>query len=221
MCLRYRRYGRRHVSTRSRSYVRSRTKRSLSLWSTSSANIYKPNTHLLRLLESLRTYISQRSQEMGVNPSRSREFNLEPGSLNIEDVGNVDTSSSRNRQWDCRELLTYPKSWQRPIPRGATLKSLKVAHQFHSENWRDSRIYQGYQTVFQKTIQQPSLKITSAVCLGLGSLREGLSMKQLVFFESLVEILRQHHTIPQAHIYFQDPEFNLLDRSFLESRCYR
>ncbi|KZF24631.1 hypothetical protein L228DRAFT_266951 [Xylona heveae TC161] len=68
---------------------------------------------------------------------------------------------------------------------------------------------------------QPSDRITSCVCLGLGSLVDPVSRKtslyQLVALQSILEILRTRYAITK--VYAQDPVFNHMDIEFLKNSC--
>ena len=86
---------------------------------------------------------------------------------------------------------------------------------------------------------QNAFTASNAICLGLGSLSGPVGrcaccpktaseevaaneevMAQLVLFEYWIELLRERFAIPNNEIYFQDPTFNDLDRSFLAELGY-
>lgn len=90
----------------------------------------------------------------------------------------------------------------------------------------------------QAILENPTLKVSSCICLGLGSFfsygdleseREperktsyslnDLHMGQLVAFEHWVGILKKFFDI--SNVYFQDPTFNALDKAFLTSLGYQ
>lgn len=137
--------------------------------------------------------------------------------------------------------------WQYPIPRDASIETLSEQHRTLQEYWRASPESHSFKELFIKVIlKQQKLKVSSGMCLGLGSLtadREGkphgkgienASLCQLVAFEACIELLREYFTTQSSErtlmlvgtkhaigdIYFQDPAFNALDRAFLLSRDY-
>lgn len=137
--------------------------------------------------------------------------------------------------------------WQHPIPRDASMETLSEQHRILQEYWRGSPESHSFTELIIKVIlKQEKLKVSSGMCLGLGSLtadREGkphgkgmenCSLCQLVAFEACIELLREYFTARSSKrtlmlagtkhaigdIYFQDPAFNALDRAFLLSRGY-
>ena len=114
------------------------------------------------------------------------------------------------------------------IRKGANLKSMVDLHVTLKEAWEASPQHLEFSAAITKAMHKP-LRITSCMCLGLGSLCGELGpleppnlaanpMKQLITFETSISMLRQQHNI--SHVYFQDPVFNAVDRAFLESRGY-
>ena len=112
----------------------------------------------------------------------------------------------------------------------------------HTKLWANSKAARQISGITKEIFTRQSeldesrqFKISSCICLGLGSLfglanighmngnapnviTHGINnrnMGQLVAFEKYVSVLRQHFDIP--HVYFQDPRFNSLDRAFLTS----
>ena len=85
-------------------------------------------------------------------------------------------------------------------------------------------------------IKPRGLKISTVICLGLGSLSGAVgrccctpttpeaevkaNTEAMVFLEEWVKQLRQRFEIPDGEIYFQDPTFNFLDHEFITSRGY-
>lgn len=134
------------------------------------------------------------------------------------------------------QLPRYDSSWETPIPQDTSLDTLKAYHTKHHNVWNISKASRQTHKLtkdimrMQAEMATPTLKVSSCLCLGLGSLfyhtddrsprmnKEGINervMGQLVAFESWVKILREHFDIP--NVYFQDPTFNSLDRAFLTS----
>jgi len=92
------------------------------------------------------------------------------------------------------------KAWEAPIPEDANLGTLQASHPELAEAWKDSSAYNTCCNLFQNhVLKQETLKITSAMCLGLGSLSEYLGaeyeacrenpMSQLVVFENWLQLL--------------------------------
>ncbi len=137
--------------------------------------------------------------------------------------------------------------WQHPIPKDASVETLLEQHRILHEYWRLSPESHSFKELFVNVIlKQEKLKVSSGMCLGLGSLTadwegkshgkgmENRSLCQLVAFEACIELLREYLTVESSKrtliiaetkhaisdIYFQDPAFNALDRAFLLSRGY-
>ena len=129
-------------------------------------------------------------------------------------------------------LQKFPPAWPSPPIPHMTLETLLERHKAHHlatvPAVETSPSYIQFLSSFMGIIQQPSLRISNSIFLGLGSLsgqQSSLdcesSMSRLVLFETLIELLRQKHYLPPWRIYFQDPSFNDLDRKLLLSRGYR
>ena len=125
--------------------------------------------------------------------------------------------------------MSTSSSLQVPIRDGVTPETLAKSYKVQKQAWDGSTKQKEFCAAFTKAMQHPLVKITSCMCLGLGTLSGSApraiddednlrSIRQLVVFEESVELLRKHHSI--SHIYFQEPEFSSLDRTFLESRGY-
>lgn len=105
--------------------------------------------------------------------------------------------------------------------------TLGLRHQAHDKAWKSSSSYSRSRSTIHKLLQHPSLRITNAIFLGLGSLSSQptsaaceRSMAKLVAFESIIRLLREEHPLHPWRIYLQDPCFNDLDRAFLASLGY-
>lgn len=138
-----------------------------------------------------------------------------------EDAGRLEDSTEIVLE---NVLLLSP----RPIRKGADLKSVVDLHSTLKTAWEASPQHFKFCAAVTKAMKK-SLRITSCLCLGLGSLCSELGrfethnlsaihMNQLIAFETSISMLRQQHEI--SHVYFQDPVFNPVDRAFLESRGY-
>ncbi|CAF9923974.1 MAG: hypothetical protein HETSPECPRED_005479 [Heterodermia speciosa] len=117
-----------------------------------------------------------------------------------------------------------------PILPGMTIQTLQEQHYESTQKWENSEPGRISAAVLRGVLnEQANLKITSCVALGLGSFSGGLErfwgsladapMSQLVAFESWIKIIREHFQ-SSPKVYFQDPEFNDLDREFLTSLGY-
>ena len=75
----------------------------------------------------------------------------------------------------------------------------------------------------EQLTSHPNVEVSHALCLGLGSpsaniTRDQSSMKQLILFEFVLEVLKSRHRIAEpVHVYFQEPRFTELDILFLTS----
>ena len=86
-----------------------------------------------------------------------------------------------------------------PITQDASLSTLQGLHHNLMEAWKSSAAYDACCTLFQDVIlKQEGLKITSCMCIALGSIsqkfgggieRDRRSMSQLVVFETWLELL--------------------------------
>ena len=108
------------------------------------------------------------------------------------------------------------------IPRGLNVKDVSASFEKHMKIWNDSSCLQTLRDIFQNSILASNIRITSCVCLGLGSFTGG-NFPETSFFElaalvSFLEILGEKHEI--KHVYVQDPVFNSLDETFLRSLGY-
>ncbi|EAW12747.1 SRR1 family protein [Aspergillus clavatus NRRL 1] len=118
-------------------------------------------------------------------------------------------------------------------PSQTTLETLQKQLLTHREKWESSESWRvthaGLQGIFADSDPasgaQPGLAVDDIVCVGLGSpsgfLRGGwvdrrdVSLYQLAALASMVDMMRKRH--PSVRVYAQDPVFNDLDRSLLDS----
>lgn len=122
---------------------------------------------------------------------------------NVEDLGPHHVVSSRDPfkgNYSLQGDIADWKAWEAPIPENSNLSTLQTSHRELAEAWKDSSAYDTCCNLFQNhVLRQETLKITSAMCLGLGSLSEdsgieyeesrGNPMSQLVVFESWLQLL--------------------------------
>lgn len=117
-----------------------------------------------------------------------------------------------------------------PILPGMTIQKLQEQHHKSTQKWENSEPWRISAAALRDVLKEnANLKITSCVALGLGSFSGGLErswgpladapMMQLVAFASWIKIFREHFQ-SSPKVYFQDPEFNGLDREFLTSLGY-
>ena len=141
-------------------------------------------------------------------------------------------------------LAKYDSSWQEKIPPDMSLGTMYAEREKHITKWHSSKACQQTEDIAsrifrkQSILENPTLKVSSCICLGLGSFfsygnveieqsperktSDGLNdlhMGQLVAFEHWVKILRKFFDVP--NVYFQDPTFNALDKAFLTSLGYQ
>ena len=105
------------------------------------------------------------------------------------------------------------------IPRGLTIRDVNTSFNRYLKIWMNSSCLKKLQDAIKDTILTSNIKITSCVCLGLGSLTGG-KLPETSFFElaalvTILEFLGEKHKI--STVYMQDPVFNLLDEEFLRS----
>lgn len=94
--------------------------------------------------------------------------------------------------------------WPHPIPKDVSLETVSEQHQILNKKWRESPEYHSFKKLFIEVIlKQERLKVSSGMCLGLGSLTadgeekphgngtENPSLCQLVAFEACIELLRE------------------------------
>ena len=117
-----------------------------------------------------------------------------------------------------------------PIVPGMTIQKLQEQLHESTQKWENSEPGRISAAVVRDILQKnANLKITSCVALGLGSFSGDLErpwgsladapMSQLVAFASLIKIFQEHFQ-SSPKVYFQDPEYNDLDREFLTSLGY-
>ena len=148
--------------------------------------------------------------------------------LNDEEETNLfHLPSDAARPQNFSYLQRFSRSWQQPPIEGVTSTTLSLRHQAYDKAWKSSSTYSRSRSTIQKLLQHPSLRITNAIFLGLGSLSSQPtsaacehSMAKLVAFESIIRLLREKHPLHPWRIYLQDPCFNDLDRAFLASLGY-
>lgn len=134
-----------------------------------------------------------------------------------------------------------------PCPEGRKPRNTVGTAQILNKYWMESLEFHSFKELFINVIlKQGRLKVSSGMCLGLGSLTaswdgkphgsgsENRSLCQLVAFEACIELLREYLTFEPSmcilmhagtkntisDIYFRDPVLNELDRAFLSSRGY-
>lgn len=105
-----------------------------------------------------------------------------------------------------------------------TLELFSEKHQRFTNEWRGLPLYQSWVDTIKQTVwQQQNLKITSCMCLGLGSFSGSnacnRSLAQLVVFESIFDLLKTKYNI--EHVYLQEPRFSELDLEFLRAKGYK
>ncbi len=95
---------------------------------------------------------------------------------NVEDLCPYHVVSSRDPFYGNYSLqgdIADSKAWEAPIPETANVGTLQMSHRELAEPWKDSSAYNTCCNLFQDhVLRQETLKITSAMCLGLGSLSE-------------------------------------------------
>ena len=133
-------------------------------------------------------------------------------------------------------LPSFPSSYQAPLVEHVTFDILRMHHSAQTRYHEGSPARKEAISLAARTIQkQSAFPISNCICLGLGSMAEifrnsnptnvsdaknfDLSpIAQLVAFEFWIQMLKKHHHI--EHVYFQDPQFNDVDRAFLSSLGY-
>ena len=137
------------------------------------------------------------------------------------------TKSSELDLVDFKNLQICPSSLQCRPTIDIGVQDLAKNHRTLRNVWKHSSYYERSRRAFTEAVQESPSKVTKCVCLGLGSLSRmhpvdrTQSMAQLVALEFFLDILRRHdHEIPLSLIYFQDPAFNDIDRTYLSSLGY-
>lgn len=137
------------------------------------------------------------------------------------------TKSSEIDLVDFKNLQICPSSLQCRPTIDIGVQDLAKSHRTLRNIWKHSSYYERSRRAFTEAVQESPSKIIKCVCLGLGSLTRmrplgrKSSMAQLVALEFFLDILRRHdHEIPLSLIYFQDPAFNDIDRTYLSSLGY-
>ena len=152
------------------------------------------------------------------------------GYLPLNDEEEINLSSlppDAPRPQNFSYLQHFSRSRQQPPIKGITSTTLNLRHQAYEKAWKSSLSYSRTRSTIQKLLENPSLLITNAIFLGLGSLSSQTtsadcerSMAKLVAFEGIVRLLREKHPLHPWRIYLQDPCFNDLDREFLAALGY-
>ena len=186
------------------------------------------------LVEICNTHVSSQALQLAVSDTNSHEESLvlspsSSQSLLKTQAGNMpcDPGDANRLESSTHLILSkYGFSLQKKVRSGTNLKTLTDLQITLKQAWEGSPLQLEFGDAVTKAMEQKSLQITSCLCLGLGSLSNRCDtheysakiMNQLIAFETSIGILRQQHTI--LHVYFQDPVFNAVDRTFLESRGY-
>ncbi|MCJ1439172.1 hypothetical protein MMC27_008563 [Xylographa pallens] len=113
-----------------------------------------------------------------------------------------------------------------PVRRGLTEEKVEHLIATTARKWAGSTSYADIKHILEGQLSQlDSMKISSCVCLALGSFttddfhgRPGASMHQLLALEAMLQFLRPKYNIDE--VYFQDPCFNDIDEKVLVSRGY-
>ena len=121
----------------------------------------------------------------------------------VEDLGPFESETvvqdAENHDFSTKGHTANWSSWHAPIPQDASLSTLQGLHQNLIKAWKSSAAYDACCASFQDVIlKQQGLKITSGMCIALGSIsqkfggkidRDRRSMSQLVVFETWLELL--------------------------------
>lgn len=134
------------------------------------------------------------------------------------------------------ELTRFDSSYQAPLVEHVTLDVLLKHHDALTRYHKISPATREAKSLAARTInKQPNFSITNCICLGLGSMAgifhdsthtnvsdakdfDLAPLSQLVAFEFWITILKKRSSI--QHVYFQDPQFNAVDKAFLNSLGY-
>ncbi|KAM3150594.1 hypothetical protein ABEW05_009054 [Botrytis cinerea] len=126
---------------------------------------------------------------------------------------------------------------------GVTTEAEKLAgmldiHAEMTRKWKASKFHAVQKEWLEKTIFPLKLAVDSALLMGVGGIGgnpngsymyghaygegEGLgvdicNLSQVVAFECWIDILRQRFDIPSSRVYFQEPSFSDLEKSFITS----
>ncbi|MCJ1248075.1 hypothetical protein MMC30_005290 [Trapelia coarctata] len=112
----------------------------------------------------------------------------------------------------------------RTVIAGLTPEKLEEHSAEVAKKWKATAMYEHLERFFeQKILNEQNLRITSCVCIGLGSFstefgRPDRCLTQLAALESMLELLGRKHTIEQ--VFVQDPRFNELDKGLISSKCF-
>ena len=101
------------------------------------------------------------------------------------------------------------------------LEQLVADHARCVELWKESACWKKVVNMLQNNVlSTQQIRLTSCVCLGLGSLSTGKqsSKHELAALVSMLRLLGKTHTIEQ--VIFQDPAFNDVDKAFLTRLGY-
>ena len=142
---------------------------------------------------------------------------------------------------DCVNLPSFKAGSAAPILPGSTIVTLHERFDAEKQVYATSIAREQLERIFagiaSAQASKSTFKITNCLALGLASVSGArldlpagdhdtrikhlmkISMKQLVAFYAMVELLRQHHDIQD--VYCQDPSFNDLDKEFLASLNYK
>ena len=133
-------------------------------------------------------------------------------------------------------LTSLPSSYQAPLLEHVTFDILRLHHSAQNLYYERSLAKKKAVSVAARTIQkQLAFSITNCICLGLGSMAaifrgsnptnvnngkyfDLTPRAQLVAFEFWIQMLKKHNHI--NHVYFQEPQFNDVDKVFLSSLGY-
>ncbi|TGO33484.1 hypothetical protein BHYA_0244g00210 [Botrytis hyacinthi] len=119
------------------------------------------------------------------------------------------------------------------------LAGMLAIHAEMTRGWKGSEFHAVQKEWLEKTIFPLKLVVDSALSMGVGSIQGGTNssykydtnygsrneeqdvdlphLSQVVGFECWIDILRQKFNIPPSKVYFQDPGFTDLEKSFITS----
>ena len=116
------------------------------------------------------------------------------------------------------------------------MEALQTRYDEASRLFRASDQFAELNTLFQeKILKQEKIEINQVICLALASFSAGLispdddyhqgnqTMSQFVLFEYWLDLLKtkENFTGFSEGVFFQDPDFDALDKTFLTSRGYK
>lgn len=107
------------------------------------------------------------------------------------------------------------------IPDGLSLEQVFESHARYVKTWENSNCWKNLSAFIQNTIvKRKDIRITSCVCLGLGSVSAGRfsSKYELAALVAILRLLSKTHSI--QNVVFQDPAFNSVDEAFLTKLGY-